>query len=275
MRSCTRWICWRSTADAIAADEAAQLRYALEARIAALEATQTGHAGMARMTLMIQSGHCVIGLSQAEMILVIAAQATMALRARFSILISRYGMGATMRRSSIVAIALVSTAAFVQIAAAADLPMKAPPPPPPVPVSQWTGCYIGVNAGGTWGHMKDEWTPSVANGVQGRALVSANANATLDGSGFTGGGQAGCNLQLSATVLGLEGDIQYTGFDVRRDVFFPGIAGVFLPSNFHEDFSSKWLATFRERLGWLVTPNVLVYGTGGVAVANIKPMILW
>src|SRR5262245_50603175 len=92
---------------------------------------QTGHAGMARMTLMIQSGHCVIGLSQAEMILVIAAQATMALRARFSILISRYGMGATMRRSSIVAIALVSTAAFVQIAAAADLPMKVPPPPPP------------------------------------------------------------------------------------------------------------------------------------------------
>jgi outer membrane immunogenic protein len=53
-----------------------------------------------------------------------------------------------------------------------------------------------------------------------------------------------------------------------RDAFFPG-SGTVVPLNFHEDFHSRWLATFRGRLGWVVNPILLIYGTGGLAVAQV------
>src|SRR6478736_6765706 len=55
------------------------------------------------------------------------------------------------------AIALLATAAIVGIsvsASAADLPRKAPAyiPPAPLPYN-WTGFYVGLNAGGSWGRQ--------------------------------------------------------------------------------------------------------------------------
>ena len=40
-------------------------------------------------------------------------------------------------------------AAAIQSASAADLALKAPPPP--LVVDEWTGPYIGLNLGGSWG----------------------------------------------------------------------------------------------------------------------------
>src|SRR5215831_18035399 len=43
---------------------------------------------------------------------------------------------------------------------AADLPRKAPvkaPPPPPAPVYSWTGFYVGVNVGYSWGRSNNDW----------------------------------------------------------------------------------------------------------------------
>ena len=55
------------------------------------------------------------------------------------------------------AVALLATAAIVGIsvsASAADLPRKAPAyiPPAPLPYN-WTGFYVGLNAGGSWGRQ--------------------------------------------------------------------------------------------------------------------------
>src|SRR5262245_37933068 len=56
-----------------------------------------------------------------------------------------------MHRLSLPLIAAMSAVAFTQIASAADVPRKAPAaPPPPAPVYNWTGFYVGVNAGGAW-----------------------------------------------------------------------------------------------------------------------------
>jgi outer membrane immunogenic protein len=158
-------------------------------------------------------------------------------------------------------------------AMAADLPTKAPAYlPPPAPVYQWTGCYVGLNAGGVWGRMDDNWTPNPAgfpNATQ-SARLQANGSGSMDSAGFIGGGQVGCNWQMNQFVLGAEADIQYTGLDGSRDVsvLVPGVgSGV---ETYHEDFHSKWLATFRGRLGWLLNPTLLVYGTGGLAVANVE-----
>ena len=174
-----------------------------------------------------------------------------------------------MRRLSLALVSTVSALAFTHIASAADLPRKAPAyTPPPPPVYSWTGCYVGLNAGGVWGHMQDDWTPNPAGFPASGPAVQADGSTSMDGSGFTGGGQVGCNYQLNQFVLGAEADIQYTGLDESRDAFFPAAGGIGAIT-IHESFNSKWLATFRGRLGWLVNPAVLIYGTGGLAVANV------
>jgi len=160
-------------------------------------------------------------------------------------------------------------------AMAADLPRKAPAPayaPPPVSVNQWTGCYVGLNAGAVWGRMNDDWTPNPAGFPNSAQLsrVQTTGSGSLDGTGFTGGGQIGCNWQMNQLVLGAEADMQYTGLDESRDVtvLLPGVGTG--SETYHEDFRSRWLSTFRGRLGWLLNPTWLIYGTGGLAVANIE-----
>ncbi len=41
-----------------------------------------------------------------------------------------------------------------------------------------------------------------------------------------------------------------------------------ITSSFSRDLT--WLGTFRGRLGWLATPQFLIYGTGGLAVGETK-----
>ena len=145
-----------------------------------------------------------------------------------------------MRRTEflVLAVAAISLGA-VDRAFSGDLNLRTAPSPiyaPPPPIS-WTGCYGGLNAGGVW-------SPGI-NDV-----------------GVTGGGQVGCNWQWSPLLLGGEADIQYTGLDGSRDVFASDASA-------HENFRSRWLATFRGRLGYLVVPNMNFYATGGLAVANV------
>ena len=81
--------------------------------------------------------------------------------------------------------------------------------------------------------------------------------------GFTGGGQVGCNWRSDWLVWGGEADLQYTGLDGSRDLFAPNASA-------HQDFRSRWLATFRGRFGWLANENMYFYATGGLALANVN-----
>jgi outer membrane immunogenic protein len=87
----------------------------------------------------------------------------------------------------------------------------------------------------------------------------------LSWDGFTGGGQAGYNWQVSSVVLGVEADINY--LDNNRSFAFG--AGNVVPLSVIGSVSNHWLATFRGRLGFAVN-NVLFYGTGGLAVSELK-----
>src|SRR5258708_38719898 len=80
-------------------------------------------------------------------------------------------------------------------------------PPPPMPVYSWTGCYIGGHIGGGYA-----WTEN-ANLANTSAFGDffpgqGYANRT---SGWMGGGQLGCNYQISRFVIGIEGT--YSGAD--------------------------------------------------------------
>jgi outer membrane immunogenic protein len=86
-------------------------------------------------------------------------------------------------------------------AMAADMrPARAPvytKAPMMAPVSNWTGCYVGGNAGGLWTTN----TSSLATGA---------AQSTQDLSGGVAGGQIGCNYQVSMWVFGIQGDYDWS-----------------------------------------------------------------
>src|SRR5262245_55037022 len=94
-------------------------------------------------------------------------------------------------------------------ALAADLPAKAPTYKAPPPVYyNWTGFYIGGNAGYSWGHSPT--TETLTDLIFGGTNTQSE---TLKPKGGLGGIQAGFNWQSPSSiwVLGVEADIQATG----------------------------------------------------------------
>jgi outer membrane immunogenic protein len=65
------------------------------------------------------------------------------------------------------------------------------------------------------------------------------------GNGFVGGVQLGYNWQAQQIVYGVEGDISLS--DAR---------------------SIDWLASLRGRVGYLIQPRILLYGTAGLGLVN-------
>lgn len=184
-------------------------------------------------------------------------------------------MGWIARLTTPVVLATAASLAAIASASSAELGLPpiyraAPPAYGPIfrPIYDWTGCYIGLNAGGVWGHMKNDWTPNNFKPVV-VSSFEANGSGSIDTSGFTGGGQIGCTLQTGQVVWGVEADGQSTGLNGSHDVVDLAVAAPLGPISFHENFSSKWLATARGRFGWLATPFVLLYATGGAAFAEV------
>jgi outer membrane immunogenic protein len=149
------------------------------------------------------------------------------------------------------------TALFAGSAFAADLTRpayRAAPPPPPM--YSWTGLYWGVNVGYSWGRDKNTWT---LNGVG--TLVESQK---MDG--VIGGFQSGYNYQFGQWVLGLETDIQASGQKGSSTYFIPGLPGTTITA----EHKLPWFGTSRTRLGVLISPTTLLYGTAGVAYGQVK-----
>jgi outer membrane immunogenic protein len=157
-------------------------------------------------------------------------------------------------------------------------------------VYNWTGFYIGANAGGLWGHSDvTSSVPCTATSLGGlspgyfctmtlgqanAAAVAAAGTGSLSGSGFTGGAQAGYNWQNGSTVLGLETDFGAFHFRGSQSVSanYPVSAHVSTANIFMVGTSveANWLFTARGRIGWIVKPNILAYATGGLAVTQLE-----
>ncbi len=145
---------------------------------------------------------------------------------------------------------LLSGAATMLIAGptyAADLAVKAPPPGAAYIASPWDGLYIGGNLG--YGETSFKETVSVPG---------ASASASVHGNGVVGGFQVGYNKQYGTFVLGLETDFDLTSIE-----------------NTTSGLTTKlpWFGTTRGRLGFLVNPSLLLYGTGGVAYGRVEQSV--
>ncbi|MEF3366003.1 outer membrane beta-barrel protein [Methylocystis sp. 9N] len=181
-------------------------------------------------------------------------------------------------------LAAMALALTAGTAVAADLPhYKAPLPPPPPPPPLWTGFYVGLNAGGTWGNSNNITTSAWGltnngspGGTEALPFSAALANSTLgtNNSGFIGGGQIGYNWQFyNSFVAGVEADIQGIAGNSNRvsSVAFGNttINGPLLSSATGSK-ALDYLGTVRGRLGWLFTPTLLIYGTGGLAYGGVN-----
>jgi outer membrane immunogenic protein len=163
--------------------------------------------------------------------------------------------------------------AWVGTAVAADMALKAPAAPPPPP--SWTGCYGGINGGGIGATSKENWTNFGPNFFAPVAsFVPLASDTTMSDGYFIVGAQLGCNYQTGSFVWGAVGDINYTGLSAITNATSlgagtggpPGLA----PGNISEGFTSRWLATFRGRVGIATSGPVMFYGTGGLAVADVS-----
>ncbi len=135
--------------------------------------------------------------------------------------------------------ALIALIGTVGTAAAADLGTPAYTPAPPAgggnPGFSWTGPTVGALLGYGWGQ-------------------STIGSSKADADGVTGGAYAGYNFGMGSLLFGVEGDITASGMQ--------GGNGGFTVSN-------PWNGTLRARAG-VTIDRVLLYGTGGLAVGDVK-----
>lgn len=128
--------------------------------------------------------------------------------------------------------AALAVLGFATAASAADMPARNyTKAPPMVAAYNWTGFYLGVNAGYGW--------------------VNTGGNP----GGFVGGGQIGYNWQAigSPLVLGLEADLQ--GADIDQTETIGGISST---------TRVKAFGTVRGRIGYAFD-RAMIYATGGWA----------
>ena len=163
-----------------------------------------------------------------------------------------------MKKVLVATSAIASAIVFASAANAADVS----------PVGyDWTGFYVGVNAGAAWNNSE------VAQDVRldGERVNQLNDKIDSNQTVFTGGGMLGYNYQIDQIVLGLEADINYLGFgddqSRSRDVLIPGHDDIKAKGSL--SFEGDWYGTVRGRLGY-AADNLLFYGTGGLAYGHMS-----
>jgi opacity protein-like surface antigen len=160
-------------------------------------------------------------------------------------------------------LASVAVAALIVASAAraADLPLKGPPPA--AAPWTWSGFYVGGHGGCAWGH---DATTSVNDPFFFGKFPTFTVPG-FDPKGCLGGFQAGANWQTANIVGGLEIDLSATDIKGSSSASSPTIDSGFGTTSGTAATSGHfdWLGSARARLGYLVTPDILLYGTGGLA----------
>jgi outer membrane immunogenic protein len=188
-----------------------------------------------------------------------------------------------MKKKGGVAAATFVAMAVANPALAADLlPVKAPVV---VEVPSWTQWYIGGEVGGKWGSA--DWgtnciqiDPTINHCGAATDPFHIDSSATFHTSGVRAGVYLGATYQIDPHwVMGFEGDYAFS----NQSASVTGLVGcstraclglpAFLPVTNAFDSTSITLKddfSVRLRGGYLLTPDLLLYGTGGVAFQQVE-----
>lgn len=146
---------------------------------------------------------------------------------------------------------------------AADVVYNEPPAPAPVevaaPIANWTGFYVGGQAGVAFGGSNSGFSGSTDPEV---GAGTFSAFGSDQSAGFIGGVHVGYDYQLSNNiVIGALADINYIDGNTNRDFSFGG-------QDFSDEQQINYLGTVRAKVGYALD-RVLPYVTGGLAYANV------
>ena len=125
----------------------------------------------------------------------------------------------------------------------------------------WTGPYIGANAGYGWGDT--DWSDIVVPSNAGQNLSGTFSSSNF--SGIVGGLQAGYNIQFGQFVAGVE-----TAFDFGDLKGSDGCFGRL--GDFSADCKTdvRWMWDLTARLGVVPMDRALLYVKGGASIAGLK-----
>ena len=162
------------------------------------------------------------------------------------------------------------SAAAVSIACApavlaADMPLKAPV----IAADPWTGWYLGASAGGRFN--KDTWTGTGFDNPAAPALLTSRDNPhDFSSTSARLGLYGGYNWRVQQMwVVGLEADIAWA----NNKTSAAGIPGLATTTPDSVAIKDSWDGGLRARLGYLIAPSTLLFGTGGVSWMKSEPSI--
>jgi outer membrane immunogenic protein len=152
-----------------------------------------------------------------------------------------------------------------------------------VPAYDWSGFYVGLNAGAGFNNSELEnnfdytgpgFVPRPTSAQINDAIDDFDGNVGSDEAVFTGGAMIGYNYQMESLLLGVEADINYAGFGNDRSRDFSNISQDFIvgdnvSGNSDLSFDANWFGTLRGRLGF-AADNLLFYGTAGLAYGHME-----
>lgn len=139
----------------------------------------------------------------------------------------------------------------------------------------WSGIYLGAHIGYGWG--EHEGTGLYTDNSGAYKVLDPEAG-SIDLEGGFGGGQLGFNVQRGRFVFGVEGDGSWGNIDGENTFIsdYDNANATNTGGDGTKDYTwniktqVEWMATVRGRLGFLLSPTFLVYGTGGAAWAGVS-----
>lgn len=141
-----------------------------------------------------------------------------------------------------------------------------------LPSNQWSGFYIGANAGGAWNKI-DANTSVTNNGTYFITTDPSQINTAGYQRGnknaFIGGGQAGYNLQKNKLLIGLETEIDSLRIQRSKSTSIAYLSAPTSLFTVKSTTNTNWLFTLKPKVGY-ATQRWLLYATGGLAITNLN-----
>jgi outer membrane immunogenic protein len=176
-----------------------------------------------------------------------------------------------MKKFVLAAAALATATIMSRGAYAADLPVKAPAYKAATPLYDWSGYYAGGNVGALWSSGDSRWDP-LPIGTNPPGFGVNVITQSLKDASFGSGVHLGYNyIFMPHWVAGIEADWTWTDNKTSGTTGWT-IFGTATPVTGFTTMSRKveWLSTIRGRIGYTVTPQALLYATGGFAFGHVK-----
>jgi outer membrane immunogenic protein len=135
----------------------------------------------------------------------------------------------------------------------------------PLPSYTWSGFYYGGHFGGSF---DDDGTGLASNSPALKFLLNNGnipSSVSSNPTGPLAGLQFGYNIQRGKMVYGVEADLSLAAIEGKSSTTTNAISRIASYTT-TADQNLQWFSTLRGRFGFTQTNNLLIYGTGGLAL---------